>query len=186
MNLLAFSFVDPSLFFVAAHDTILCYRSGGRPIRPFKKLPPLATASFESRVNINQEREPINQIKVGFQGKEEVLVTVGDKGTIRIYFTEDLERAPILLQNDSESTWGLAMHAKRRLVAVSANSHAITLFEMGIALDGTSTSRKLVGHKHNIPSIEFNQLGDLIASCSIGMLIDVEIRISRCVTYSFI
>ncbi|KAJ3410068.1 hypothetical protein HDV05_004113 [Chytridiales sp. JEL 0842] len=167
MNLLASSIQDPTLLFIACLDTIFCYRTTAGVIasKPFKKLASVSTDEFVTR----NGPESINAIRIGFLGSEEVLVSVGDYGSIHIFFIHEIEldRPPILLMNDNESTWGVAIHGPKRLLAVSANSHAITIFVLAHDKEIGASRKTLVGHQHNIPCIDFNSNGDFLASCSI-------------------
>ncbi|KAJ3308114.1 hypothetical protein HDU76_004127 [Blyttiomyces sp. JEL0837] len=136
------------------------------------KIIPSSTLTVTPTVR-NNERVAINAIKIGFIGSEEVLVTVDDEGRVAVMFTMDLDRTPIRLSNSGSSTWGIAMHAKTQLLAVSANSFRITLFDLGHHNNvgsplGYVWRRELVGHGHNIPAIDFSSDGTLIGSCSIG------------------
>lgn len=82
------------------------------------------------------------------------------------------------------STWGIAIHAEQGLIAVSANSWKITIFNMvEMTRDNPIYGRRsrrdpdnylksqskveLIGHQHNIPNIDFNESGRYLASSSI-------------------
>ena len=66
------------------------------------------------------------------------------------------------------STWGLAIHPDKKLIAVSSNSHCITVFRLGDDLTPDEQPfQTLKGHGHNIPSIDFSPCGDYVASASI-------------------
>ncbi|GBC02341.1 hypothetical protein RclHR1_04580009 [Rhizophagus clarus] len=123
MNLLAVSDRDKNIMFVAMDDMIFVHQLNinGKPGDPIKKL----------RVSANLERtnKTINAIKVGKIGNEEVLVSVDEAGDIRIWFTSNLDKIPIQF-SINESTWGIALHGPKRLLAVSANSHEITIFNL--------------------------------------------------------
>lgn len=81
-----------------------------------------------------------------------------------------------------ESAWGLAINAEKALIAVSTNSHRITVWDLKNHPSELSTKRRrindwplgkgqskrlLVGHKHNIPCVDINRTGDLLLSCSV-------------------
>ncbi|KAH8553340.1 WD40-repeat-containing domain protein, partial [Umbelopsis sp. PMI_123] len=121
----------------------------------------------------------INAIKVGFIGDEEVLVSVAENGNVCVWRTGNLETPPIILRND-ESTWGIAIHAKQKLIAVCANNHQITVFNMSLnplikqddaktfkSILGSDAECRLIGHGHNVPNIDFSECGHFIVSCSI-------------------
>ncbi|KAG0300407.1 hypothetical protein BGZ98_009197 [Dissophora globulifera] len=79
----------------------------------------------------NLDDRTLNAIKVGYLGSDEVLVTADGNGNICVWFTRNLQRDPLLL-SVAKSAWGLAIHAERRLIAVSCNSHIATVFHCGI------------------------------------------------------
>ncbi|KAJ3340619.1 hypothetical protein HDU93_006734 [Gonapodya sp. JEL0774] len=141
----------------------------------------------------NGESAPINAVRVGKLGEEEVLTAVDDLGLVRTWLTRDLTRPPIKLTN-TISTWGVATNGPRTLVAVSANDHKVRLWDMGdhpvepledyqhgpgfetAAARHTSTSQlhldatgslPLTGHTHNIPSVDISPCGSFVASGSI-------------------
>ena len=67
------------------------------------------------------------------------------------------------------SAWGIAIHGG--IVAVSGNDYIISLFNME-----NNNRTQLVGHEHNIPSIDFSLCGDYLFSCSIGTIIRLIVR----------
>ncbi|KAI0223223.1 hypothetical protein L0F63_005204 [Massospora cicadina] len=103
----------------------------------------------------------INAIKVGKLGIEPALAAVDDQGLVGVWFLRTPKQRPIVFDNEI-STWGIALNTVKRMVAVSANSHAITVYDL---LSGRV--QHLRGHGHNIPSIEFNPSGERLVSCSI-------------------
>ncbi|PKC69774.1 hypothetical protein RhiirA1_377245 [Rhizophagus irregularis] len=125
MNLLAISDIDKNIMFVAMNDTIFVHRLNfnGKPSEPFKKL------RYSTEPDYTNKSHTINAIKVGKIGNEEVLVSVDEAGDIRIWFTSNLNKNPIQFSNN-ESTWGIALHGPKRLLAVSSNSHEITIFNL--------------------------------------------------------
>ncbi|RGB41272.1 hypothetical protein C1646_636573 [Rhizophagus diaphanus] len=125
MNLLAISDIDKNIMFVAMNDTIFVHRLNfnGKPSEPFKKL------RYSTEPDYTNKSHTINAIKVGKIGNEEVLVSVDEAGDIRIWFTSNLDKNPIQFSNN-ESTWGIALHGPKRLLAVSSNSHEITIFNL--------------------------------------------------------
>ncbi|KAJ3122703.1 hypothetical protein HK098_002539 [Nowakowskiella sp. JEL0407] len=173
LNLLAASRQDSSLFFVADCGTINCHRFppsaiGGNSYlpddfsiqAPFKKL----------KTNTNNDPEtdspfPINALRTGYLGNDEVLVSVDDGANVFIAYTNDLERTPITLAV-TDSAWGIAIHGSSHRLAISSNAHTITLFNLS-DLTSREAERVLSGHTNNIPSIDFSSRGDFIASASI-------------------
>jgi WD40 repeat protein len=84
------------------------------------------------------------------------------------------------MNRNEASTWGIAIHSERRLIAVSANNFEITVFNMVAfppdqqedtkefkSILGTDSQCRLVGHEHNVPNIDFSGCGRFIVSCSI-------------------
>ncbi|KAI7859768.1 WD40-repeat-containing domain protein, partial [Circinella umbellata] len=127
--------------------------------------------------------DTINQLKVGRIFDEEVVVTVSDAGDIWIWRTGALDEPPMTINNDNSSTWGLAIHGDQGLIAVSANSWTITVYNMAELTKNNPIfgkrrrnlppvmkgieKRELSGHTDNIPCVDFNQTGQYVASCSI-------------------
>lgn len=98
----------------------------------------------------------INHMITGFLGDEELLVTCHDDGDVTAYYTRDIAEwlaattdlpvsqatrlekttytgnkelpTPFFLENVGASAWGLALHAKSRLIAVSSNRWEVTVF----------------------------------------------------------
>lgn len=81
-----------------------------------------------------QHPHAINSLTIGELGSEEVLVSAHDDGNVCVWYTRDLTRIALRL-SVSESAWGVALHKEKRLLAVSANSHVITVFELGVGRD---------------------------------------------------
>jgi hypothetical protein len=99
----------------------------------------------------------VNSILVGFLGSEEIILTASDDGDVVGYYTaavnravqdmnnssssknprtlEDLETdiSPFLIENFGRSAWGLAIHTTARLIAVSANTHRVTIIAFALS-----------------------------------------------------
>ncbi|CAG8552154.1 4932_t:CDS:2, partial [Ambispora leptoticha] len=193
-NLFAVSEINSSLFFIARKDEIWVYDismlAGKDKPKPIRKLKTLCSEQPSDDI-INEEPfggSEINAIKVGKLGIEEALVAANGRGVF-IWFTSMLHKAPIHFCNES-STWGIAMHGPSRLLAVSANSHVITVYDLRDGLpDSVATTEEdtdkdinsvpnknplllepkicLRGHEHNIPNIAFSPDGKFLVSCSI-------------------
>jgi hypothetical protein len=85
------------------------------------------------------------------------------------------------ISSNNVSTWGIAIHADQGLLAVSANSWRITIFNLlemtkdnpifgskkKPNLLGATEKIELEGHEHNIPNIDFSESGRYIASASV-------------------
>jgi WD40 repeat protein len=110
---------------------------------------------------------------VGEIGGDEVVVTTDNCGQVAVHFPPGhFGRAPILLKVP-HSAWGIDTHSSNRLLAVSCNAHVVTLFHLGLGIDGwewtTRTPSEIVlsGHRHNIPCVGFDMTGEIVASGSL-------------------
>ncbi|KAA8913135.1 hypothetical protein FN846DRAFT_930998 [Sphaerosporella brunnea] len=120
--------------FIAARSDINVYK----PIYPHQTLSeePYAVLTSEqltpSRGYIDQ-RNPhaINSLTVGELGTEEVLVSAHDDGDVCVRYTRDVKRIA-LRYNVGLSAWGVALHKEKRLLAVSSNTHKITVFDLAV------------------------------------------------------
>ncbi|KAJ1559339.1 hypothetical protein HK405_011019, partial [Cladochytrium tenue] len=216
LNLVCWSqLADADVLFVAVVDTLHCY-AGFVPGEPralpaqaaaFARIPPPprpdgsrdgveGRASTEHRTDVigaGDMRVPINAIRGGRLGDDDVLVAVDDDGMVAVHFvaqyglaaaagaasataettswagTPPHGRPPLVLDNGRTSTWGVAVHGATRRVAVSANNMLVRVFDVGAGGPrGHSRShREFAGHQHNIPSVDFSGDGALLASCSI-------------------
>ncbi|KAI9013947.1 WD40-repeat-containing domain protein [Phycomyces nitens] len=187
MNLCAASQVDTCIFYVAMDSSVYVYRRNyrkGSLGQPIKKIETKGASSQERDPWVPQKEYTINSIKVGQLLDKEVLATVAENGHVSVWLTEDLDKDPLVLQHEVASTWGLAIH-RDGLLAVATNNKKITVFNV---LQLTKSTRMfedkdqkrerrnvlkekesidLIGHEHNIPTIDFSDSGKYIASCSI-------------------
>src|ERR1700726_2290387 len=79
---------------------------------------------------------------VGEIGNEEVLVTTDDSGHISVHFPHNPSR-PALTMKLPLSAWGIDTHSSRRLLVVSCNAHIVTVYHLGMGIEGwpwTTTS----------------------------------------------
>ncbi|PHH68541.1 hypothetical protein CDD82_481 [Ophiocordyceps australis] len=117
-----------------------------------------------------QRPHAINHLIVGMLGTREVVVVCCDDGDVIAYYTQHVANyilatcdwsdasppvqgcdlacptsveAPkcLLHENVGRSAWGLAVHSKSRLIAVSCNRHEITVFAFGLATPCTTDAR---------------------------------------------
>ncbi|KAI8071521.1 hypothetical protein BC940DRAFT_293065 [Gongronella butleri] len=128
-----------------------------------------------------------NAIKVGHLTPEmEVLVGVGDYGEVVVWHVDKMDfkgtgahsRQPQVLwytiNGDNISTWGIALH-ESGLLAVSANDHVIQVYNLAKTLNlpnitnalGDKDRIELIGHEHNVPTIDIDASGRFLASGSI-------------------
>ena len=107
----------------------------------------------------NNNPHAVNHLKVGDIGNEEVLVCTCDDGDVIALTTRslayELERIEIgrtgfnstlrafLHCNVGMSAWGIAIHKEARLIAVSANTHAITVFAFALGQKHSSNSSEV-------------------------------------------
>lgn len=128
-------------------------------------------------------------MRVGEIGEEEVVVTTDDSGHVVVYFPKDnFSRAPLLLKVPM-SAWGIDTHSSKRLLAISCNAHIITVFHLGMGIDGwgwTTTppetgeipSIVMRQHMNNIPCVAFDRTGEYVVSGSL----DRTVRMWDCKT----
>lgn len=153
-----------NLYFVACMDEIYVYQ----PRFPDQFLQtrdewviklPQSGGARPGSIN-RQYPHAINQIKVGDLGNDEILVCSCDSGAIIAYSIGAIQNAfqdwdfkatqgatevkpePLLLENVGESAWGIAIHKEGRMIAVSANSHVITVFAFGLRDPGSHDSNE--------------------------------------------
>ncbi|KAM3582158.1 hypothetical protein VKS41_005585 [Umbelopsis sp. WA50703] len=174
MNLLEVSQIQPSTFYLATDDEIFVFDNdpAGDTLRTPSKS--LKNPNHQSSVRYIDSPYKINAIKVGFLNNVEILVSVAENGQVCVWRTANLDIPPIVLKNEA-STWGIAIHSERRLIAVSANNFEITVFNMVAfppdqqedtkefkSILGTDSQCRLVGHEHNVPNIDFSGCGRFI------------------------
>jgi hypothetical protein len=96
----------------------------------------------------------INRLLVQLLGNEEVVAVVRDDGDVEAYYTQHIctaiekrayddsdipsvEVKPFFHRSVGLSAWGLAIHSTARMIAVSSNTHAATVFTFALT-DGES------------------------------------------------
>jgi hypothetical protein len=144
-----------NLYFVAYQGHIFVYRPRSVPMQALPAAPDLQLNIKPSQVAraIGGALDPyrphtINHIVVGLFGKEEAVVACYDDGDVVAYYVKDIELRvsskldhssllsqpiltdplPILHENVGTSAWGLAVHGRSRLIAVSSNHREVTVF----------------------------------------------------------
>lgn len=149
MNLAALS-QKYNMYFVAYFDTIHITKP-----RTLKQIIPgvpdfilrLPVSKHAGSGYLNQARpHSVNNMIIGNLGNKEILLFCCDDGDVTAYYTdllaEELQQAeqstassipigntrPFFHENVGESAWGLAIHQKSRLIAVSSNKHEVTVF----------------------------------------------------------
>lgn len=102
----------------------------------------------------NNGTRAINKLLVQLLGSEEVVAVVRDDGDVEAYYTRHIYSAiekrayhdsalgilsadvkPFFHRSVGLSAWGLAIHSTARMIAVSANTHATTVFTFAL-IDG--------------------------------------------------
>lgn len=94
----------------------------------------------------------VNHLIVGDLGNEEILLVACDDGDVMGFhvhrikkrleetFGFECESIPFFIENVGLSAWGLAIHKEARLIAVSANTHEITVFAFALGHGSSSGS----------------------------------------------
>lgn len=189
-----------NLYFVAYSDNIYVYVPQ-YPTQRLPQTPALIVPSQPSSPGLRGTVDPrhphsINSLVVERLGNEEVVATVRDDGDVSLWLVRHImhsierrtadgstlspladEIKPIFQENVGQSAWGLAIHSEARILAVSANTHNITVYRFGLAReasdegtasdDGASTQHRAMDVTHsiingssNIPHIAFCNTGD--------------------------
>ncbi|KAJ4271885.1 hypothetical protein NW762_000594 [Fusarium torreyae] len=157
-NLTALSQVY-NLYFVAYQGRIFVYRpraapSQALPCQPDLQLKPRAStmAGHVGGYLDNTRPHTVNHMITGFLGDDEILLACYDDGDVVAYYTkqiakrifrcrgtEETSHKSVLKQffheNVGISAWGLAIHRKSRLIAVSSNRHEVIVFALALTQD---------------------------------------------------
>ncbi|KAI5367991.1 Putative ribonucleotide reductase, transcriptional regulator Crt10 [Septoria linicola] len=201
-NLTALS-QERNLYFVAYNTNIYVYVPQ-YPTQFVPHTPALIVSSQPSSPGLAGTIDPrnphsINSLVVQHLGNEEVVAAVRDDGDVDAFLVRHIASAiekraeagssigpvadelrPIFQSNVGQSAWGLAIHTKARIIAVSANTHNITVFKFGLARDvddenevsgsdseDSSNTRgreevvsQVINGSSNIPHIAFCNTGD--------------------------
>lgn len=93
--------------------------------------------------------EEANHMIVGFLGDAEILLLCFENGDVEAYYTREIAGCishhpqipgsasrppprPFFVANVGDSAWGLAIHSKSRLIAVSSNRFEVTVFAFAL------------------------------------------------------
>jgi hypothetical protein len=200
-----------NLYFVACDDNIHVYQ----PNFPNQGLskeaqlilrPPISYPNLESGIDLDNPHS-ITRILVDYLGHEEVILVTCDDGDVVGYRVEAIQRCleqraqhsskknqelesedyvkVFLHRNVGASAWGLAVHQEARMLAISANTHNVTVLAYALAegatlfdsdssdhllhdvkeaLDFPAPRRKdhvfVLRAQHNVPAVSFNNGGD--------------------------
>ena len=148
----------PQLYFAAYRDKIYVYRPRAGP-EILKQQPELVlqpAASFLARHVAGQidRRKPhqVDHLIVGNLGDSEILLMCYDDGDVIAYYTHLIAKyvlncassprrrpsvppripKPFFHESVGVSAWGLAIHSRSRLIAVSSNMHEVTVFSFAL------------------------------------------------------
>jgi hypothetical protein len=187
-----------NLLFVAYVDKIHVYV----PEYPFQQLPdkpalilsppqtPMAVAGYVDPTHPHS----INNLFIDYLGDLEVLLIACDDGDVLGYYVNEVQAAidrredsdgpdsiegfdvrSFFQQNVEMSAWGISIHSKSRKIAISANTHRVTIFTFGLVtsewIDNNSAENEpnptdylsrhhdrrfeLGSMNHNVPSVAF-------------------------------
>ncbi|KAM5373599.1 hypothetical protein ACJA88_008443 [Fusarium oxysporum] len=160
-NLTALSQVY-NLYFSAYQGRIFVYRpraapSQALPSQPDLQLKPKASTAAQLVGGQLDESRPhtVNHMITGFLGDEEIVLACYDDGDVVAYYTKEIEKQAkecratsdrshksvpkqFFHENVGISAWGLAVHRKSRLIAVSSNRHEVVVFALALTQDPLS------------------------------------------------
>lgn len=155
------------LYFSAYQGRIFVYRpraapSQALPSQPDLQLKPKASAAARLVGGQLDESRPhtVNHMITGFLGDEEIVLACYDDGDVVAYYTKEIEKhakecratsdrshksvpRQFFHENVGISAWGLAVHRKSRLIAVSSNRHEVVVFALALTQDPPSRRASL-------------------------------------------
>ncbi|EPS40667.1 hypothetical protein H072_5463 [Dactylellina haptotyla CBS 200.50] len=109
----------------------------------------------------------INNMIVADLGNEEILLVANDNGYVTLWYTKHLIQRQGNMDiwfDVKQSAWGLSVHKTKRLIAISANTTIISVYEMGNeAIDpdkpprGAESPISLEAKSQNLPCLSFLQ-----------------------------
>ncbi|KAF2432216.1 hypothetical protein EJ08DRAFT_695669 [Tothia fuscella] len=154
LNLIGLSQVH-NLFFVAYIDKVHVY-TPEYPLQSLSDKPalilspprtPTATTGYVDPLHPHS----INNLFIDFLGDLEILLLACDDGDVLGYYVNEIQAAInhrddsdgpdsidgfdvrcFFQQNVNRSAWGLSIHSKSRKIAISANTHRVTVFTFGL------------------------------------------------------
>ncbi|KAF5018655.1 hypothetical protein F66182_9360 [Fusarium sp. NRRL 66182] len=154
-NLTALSQVY-NLYFCAYQGRIFVYRpraapSQALPCQPDLQLKPKASGMARMVGGCLDATRPhtVNNIITGFLGEDEIVLACYDDGDVVAYYTNQIAQRiftcrdtnhashktalrQFFHENVGISAWGLAIHQKSRLIAVSSNRHEVMVFALAL------------------------------------------------------
>ncbi|KAI9172994.1 hypothetical protein H9P43_007125 [Blastocladiella emersonii ATCC 22665] len=178
-NLVAATAHAPHIVFLAVGSEIRCYHLNPVTLACATKKP-FHVLRLSLEPGEADEDAGVNQIKCGFLGEDEVLVSADDLGRVAVWPVSNLALPPRMFRVE-DSAWGIAIHQDLHLVAVSCNAHTVTVFDLrppdaqaanpalgrdpdtGVPL----AQRHIAAHSNNIPAVAISASGCILASVSI-------------------
>ncbi|KAF2119167.1 hypothetical protein BDV96DRAFT_372352 [Lophiotrema nucula] len=173
-----------NLYFVAYSDSIHVYQ----PTFPDQKLPnepalilrPPVSSPHLSYALDPQCPHSINRLHLDYLGREEIVLVVCDDGDTIGYSVTKIQRAVerraasevrdddhleedvkvFLHRNAGISAWGLAVHQQGRMIALSANSHEVTVIAYALANPSETDSDSSDSSLESLPSSNDSLTGD--------------------------
>jgi hypothetical protein len=167
-----------NLYFVACNDTIRVYEPEF-PDQTFAFEPTLILHPPVSSPNLhygvdNVDPHSITRVVVEYLGNDEILLATCDDGDVVGYRVEEIQRAISTPQSSDEdddpdyqpevrlflhrnvgaSAWGLAVHREARIIAISANTHEITVLAYALVSRGEESVQS--GFSEMLPADEDN------------------------------
>jgi hypothetical protein len=139
-----------------AHGDLIWIHRPTFPAQELGRLPLLIIKPPPTKINRSGYMNPrrptdVNHLIVGFLGNDEILLLCSDCGDLWYYYTsriyaaverqQDFNRVklplpvdlkPDLAESVGMSAWGLSIHQKARKIAVSSNTHQVTIFQPAI------------------------------------------------------
>lgn len=204
-----------NFYFVACNDEIHVHQPTFPdqliPSEPELILHPPTTSPFLQPGIDYQDSHSVTRLHVDYLGQDEIILITCDDGDVIGYRTEEVQRVldkraedpddgqdfhvevqvkTFLHRNVGASAWGLAIHREARMIAISANTHKVTVIAYALAQDAKSSdessssfnsdldfcpeeedtadfpSPRRQDHvitlcaRHNVPAVSFNNSGD--------------------------
>ncbi|KAF9701811.1 hypothetical protein EKO04_000437 [Ascochyta lentis] len=203
-----------NFYFVACNDTIHVYQpkfpDQSIPGEPELILhPPVSSPYLQPGIDY-EDSHSITRLHVDYLGQDEIILITCDDGDVIGYRTEEIQRVldkrtessddeqefqledPVrtfLHRNVGASAWGLAIHREARMIAISANTHKVTVLAYALATatgspnDFSDSDSELedcpeeedptdfpaprrqdhvitLSARHNVPAVSFNNTDD--------------------------
>ncbi|KAF3034815.1 hypothetical protein E8E12_006749 [Didymella heteroderae] len=204
-----------NFYFVACNDVVYVYQpkfpDQSIPGEPELVLHPPTTSPYLQPGIDHEDSHSITRLHVDYLGQDEIILITCDDGDVIGYRTEEIQRVadrrreasddeneifveePVrtfLHRNVGASAWGLAIHQEARMIAISANTHKVTVIAYALAQPGEDSDDSSVlsdsdmgecsdeedpadfpsprhqdhvitlSARHNVPSVSFNNSGD--------------------------